>query len=96
MAHCYEIRIKGHLDESWVGGFDGLAISHKNIGETLLTGTLPDQAALHGLLNRLRDMGIHLISVNPLKTRRDLGRMPMNHHPERNSCRNSFLKRGIV
>lgn len=65
MAQSYKIRIKGHLDDSWADWFDGLAISHEDGGETLLTGALPDQAALHGVLNRLRDLGIQLISVNP-------------------------------
>jgi len=64
MAQYYEIRIKGHLDETWAEWFDGLAINHEDNGESLLTGSLPDQAALHGLLNRLRDLGIQLISVN--------------------------------
>ena len=66
MAQYYEIRIRGHLDESWTDWFDGMTIRHEDNGETLLTGTLPDQAALHGLLNRLRDLGIQLISVNPV------------------------------
>ena len=64
MAQYYEIRIRGHLDESWADWFDGMTIRHEDTGETLLTGTLPDQAALHGLLNRLRDLSIQLISVN--------------------------------
>ena len=64
MTRYYEIRIKGHLDKSWSDWFDGLALTHEANGETLLTGSLPDQAALHGLLNRLRDLGIQLISVN--------------------------------
>jgi hypothetical protein len=64
MTQHYEIRIKGHLDESWADWFDGLAICHEASGATLLTGSLPDQAALHGVLNRLRDAGVQLISVN--------------------------------
>jgi hypothetical protein len=64
MTRYYEIRIKGHLDESWTDWFDGMTICHEDNGETLLTGSLPDQAALHGVLNRLRDLGIQLISVN--------------------------------
>jgi hypothetical protein len=67
MSQNYEIRIKGHLDESWADWFDGLAISHEDSGDTLLTGTLGDQAALHGILNRLRDLGVQLISVNPVE-----------------------------
>ncbi|MBZ0301269.1 MAG: hypothetical protein K8J31_16100, partial [Anaerolineae bacterium] len=64
MAQYYEIRIKGHLDESWADWFDSMSLSHQDNGETLLSGALPDQAALHGVLNRLRDLGIELISVN--------------------------------
>jgi hypothetical protein len=67
MAQYYEIRIKGHLDESWADWFDGLAIRHEDNGETRLYGSLPDQAALHGVLNRLRDLGVQLISVNPIE-----------------------------
>ena len=66
MSQYYEIRVKGHLDSSWSDWFDGMMISHKDNGETLLTGTLADQAALHGLLTRVRDLGIPLISVNPV------------------------------
>jgi hypothetical protein len=66
MTQHYEIRIKGHLDQSWSDWLSGLAINHEDSGETLLTGALPDQAALHGVLNRLRDLGVRLISVNPV------------------------------
>ncbi|MCL4248010.1 MAG: hypothetical protein KJ065_07665 [Anaerolineae bacterium] len=66
MTLYYEIRVKGHLDKSWADWFEGLAISHKDHGETLLSGPLTDQAALHGLLNRLRGLGIELIAVNPI------------------------------
>jgi hypothetical protein len=69
MTQYYEIRIKGHLDESWADWFDGITIWHEDNGETLLTGPLPDQAALHGVLNRLRDLGIELISVNMVEVR---------------------------
>jgi hypothetical protein len=64
MTQHYEIRVKGHLDPSWSDWFDGMTIIHEPSGETLLTGTLVDQAALHGLLTRVRDLGILLISVN--------------------------------
>lgn len=67
MAQFYEIRIKGHLDETWADWLSGLTIRHEDNAETLLTGSLPDQAALHGVLNRLRDLGIQLISVNPVQ-----------------------------
>jgi hypothetical protein len=64
MTQYYEIRIKGHLDESWADWFDRLTISHEDSGQTLLSGPLSDQAALHGVLNRLRDLGVELISIN--------------------------------
>ena len=66
MTTQYEIRIKDHLDESWEDWFDGLTISHQENGDTLLTGHIADQAALHGVLNRLRDLGIQLISIIPV------------------------------
>lgn len=74
MRQYYEIRIKGHLDESWADWFNGLAITHKANGETLLSGSLPDQAALHGVLNRLRDLSIQLISVNLIEGEETFGR----------------------
>ncbi len=60
----YEIRIKGRLDNRWAAWFDGLAITHEDNGETRLIGPVVDQAALHGLLKRVRDIGIPLLSVN--------------------------------
>ena len=60
----YEIRITGHLDARWAAMFDGLALSHEADGTTLLTGLVTDQAALHGLLQRVRDLGVPLVSVN--------------------------------
>ena len=73
MTQYYEIRIKGRLDKTWADWFDGLTIRHKDKGETLLTGSLPDQAALHGVLNRLRDLGVQLISVNLIDDAHALG-----------------------
>jgi hypothetical protein len=66
MGQSYEIRVESHLDVSWSEWLGDLAITHQENGETLLTGYIADQAALHGLLNRLRDIGITLISVNPI------------------------------
>jgi len=63
----YEIRIKGHLDDQWADWFGGLTLTLKEDGDTLLTGMVADQAALHGLLKKVRDLGIPLISVNPVK-----------------------------
>lgn len=66
MARYYEIRLKGHLDLSWSEWLADMTIIHQDNGETLLTGPVADQAALHGVLNRMRDIGIPLISVNPV------------------------------
>jgi len=63
----YEIRIKGHLDKRWAAWFEGLTITLEEDGDTLLTGPVVDQAALHGLLKRVRDLGMPLISVSPLE-----------------------------
>lgn len=60
----YEIRIKEYLPQSWAVWFDGMSITHKSSGETLLAGSLPDQAALHGVLNRICSLGLTLISIN--------------------------------
>lgn len=64
----YKIRIKGHLDSQWKDWFEGLTISLEENGETVLTGSVVDQAALHSLLKKVRDLGIPLISVNPVET----------------------------
>lgn len=61
---CYEIRIKGHLDDRWAEWFDGLIITLEEDSNTLLTGPVADQAALHGLLKKVRDLGMILVSVN--------------------------------
>ena len=58
----YQIRIKGHLDESWLRWFEGLDISPLPEGGTVISGEM-DQSALHGVLNRIRDLGLALISV---------------------------------
>ena len=59
----YQIRIKGHLGAEWTDWFDDLAITLQDNGETLLTGPVVDQAALHGLLRKVRDLGMVLLSV---------------------------------
>jgi len=66
-AQYYEIRLKGHLEARWVKWFDGLAITLEENGDTLLTGPVIDQAALHGLLKKVRDLGMPLVSVNPVE-----------------------------
>ena len=62
----YQIRIKGHLDEQWADWFGGLTITLEEDGYTLLTGPLVDQAALFGLLRKVSDLGMPLLSVNPV------------------------------
>jgi len=60
----YDIRLKGHLDTRWAAWFDGLTITHDSDGTTIMHGLVADQAALHGLLQKTRDLGLPLISVN--------------------------------
>jgi hypothetical protein len=64
MPEHYEIRIKGHLDQYWSDWFAGLQLTNLEGDETLISGQLPDQAALHGLLERIRDLNLTLVSVN--------------------------------
>jgi hypothetical protein len=63
----YQIRITGHLGHQWQGWFGDLSISLEGNGETLITGPVPDQAALHGLLKKVRDLGATLVSVIRVK-----------------------------
>jgi len=63
MAELYQIRVKGHLDERWSSWLEGLSMTHLENGETLLSGPLADQAALHGVLHKLENLGVPLIAV---------------------------------
>lgn len=64
----YQIRIRGHLDRCWTDWFEGLVITRQGDGDTLITGPVVDQAALHGLLKKVRDLGMPLISVNCIES----------------------------
>lgn len=66
-AMVYQIRIEGHLDHQWTNWFQGLTITLEEDGDTLLTGPVLDQAALYGLLKKVRDIGTPLVSVNRVK-----------------------------
>jgi hypothetical protein len=63
----YQIRIKGHLGREWADWFEGLTITALDNGETLLAGPVVDQAALYGLLRKVRDVGMPLLSVSPVE-----------------------------
>jgi len=70
---CYEIRLKGHLDDRWANWFEGLTITREDNGDTRLTGPVADQAALHGLLRKVRDLGLPLASVIQVEPKRANG-----------------------
>ncbi len=79
----YEIRLKGHLDTRWAGRFESLTITLEDNGETLLTGPVVDQAALHGLLRTVRDLGLPLVSViqvDPNQAHGPDGNADTEHH----------------
>ena len=67
----YQIRIKAHLDDKWSEWLEGLTVTQEPKGETLLCGLVTDQAALHGLLKKMRDLGLPLISVNRVECDRE-------------------------
>ena len=64
----YEIRVKGHLDGRWSEWFDGLTIANVENGDALLSGEIVDQSALHGVLNKVRDLGLPLMAVSRIKS----------------------------
>lgn len=66
----YEIRLKGHLEARWAAWFDAESLTHESDGTTVIRGALVDQAALHGLLGKVRDLGLPLIAVTQVATTR--------------------------
>ena len=64
VGESYEIRLKGHLEPRWADWFDGLTLTQESDGTTVLRGSVVDQAALHGLLGKVRDLGLPLIAVH--------------------------------
>jgi hypothetical protein len=67
----YQIRVKGHLGEQWRDWFNGLTITNVEQGEAILSGPLPDQAALHGVLTKIRDLGLPLLDVHRVTSDQD-------------------------
>ena len=67
-ARRYEIRLAGHLDAHWTARFDGMTVTPDGDGTTVISGSVADQAALHGLLQRVRDLGLPLVSVTRVDT----------------------------
>ncbi len=76
-AGSYEIRLRGHLDPRWAGWFDGLVLTQDGDGSSVLRGQVTDQAALHGLLQKVRDIGLPLVSV----VRIEAGTSPFDNPP---------------
>ena len=62
----YQFRIKGHLGPQWMGWFEGLTVTLEEDGNTLLSGPMIDQSAMHGVLKKIRDLGMPLLSMNPI------------------------------
>ncbi len=75
-AGPYEIRLQGHLEARWAAWFDGLTLTHESDGTTVLHGQIVDQAALHGLLQKVRDLGLPLVSVIHLESTDSQGSTP--------------------
>ena len=69
----YEIRLKGHLETRWAAWFDGLSLTHESDGTSVIRGSVIDQAALHGLLSKVRDLGLPLIAVTQLDSKQMKG-----------------------
>jgi hypothetical protein len=85
----YEIRLMGHLDAHWTAWFDGMAVSHQSDGTTVISGPIADQAALHGVLQRVRDLGLPLVSVIRVEGDRP---KPTGIEPDRSTSRRSSTR----
>jgi hypothetical protein len=72
MPEIYQIRVKGHLDSQWSAWFDGMTITNQPNGEALLAGPVTDQSALHGLLIKIRDLGLPLLAITQAPDRSDV------------------------
>ena len=92
LPKVYHIRIEGHLGNQWTDWFDGLTITREDNGETLLSGPVIDQAALHGLLKKIRDLGVPLISVNRIDPRQpeDITRNKQHQAPSTTESNNEY------
>jgi|SRR5687768_7841340 len=80
----YEIRLQGHLEARWIAWFDGLSLTHESDGTSVLRGPVVDQAALHGLLQKVRDLGLPLITVTQVgleQANRPDANADTDHHP---------------
>jgi hypothetical protein len=87
-ARIYQIRIEGHLGPQWMDWFEGLTITPEDGGETLLSGPVVDQAALYGLLKKVRDLGMPLVAVNRIETLQADGSEIHQSHPKHSKGEN--------
>lgn len=83
-APIYQIKIEGHLSPQWTDWFEGLTITPEDSGNTLLTGPVIDQAALYGLLRKMRDLGMPLLSVNRIAPGQEMGQRSIKSFGKRN------------
>jgi hypothetical protein len=83
----YQFRIKGHLGQKWMNWFEGLTVTLEKDGNTLLSGTVVDQAALHGLLKKIRDLGMPLLAVNQVEPKQEAMKITTNSVIQKRSKR---------